>query len=60
MALGFRRKSDVCNNLVGEVGLGEFDGPVCLLFDMDIDVILNFSFICQLVAFFEFVDDVVY
>ena len=38
------------------MGFGEFNGPVYLLFNIDAKVILNFPFICQLIAFFELVE----
>ena len=41
------------------MGLGEFYGPVYLLFGMDPEVILYFSIVSQLVAFFKFLDNFV-
>ena len=42
------------------MGLEYVDGSVFSLFDMNAKVILNFSFIHQLVSFFELVDDDIY
>ena len=59
-AADFRGKSDIRKNLVNYIGLEEFHGSVYSLFNRYAKIILNLSFICQLVAFFEFFDDNIY